>query len=125
MKKIKQLVLVVLGVAGISSSALLAPTVGAINVFDQCAANAESAVCKAQATDGTGTSMIGDVIDLLLYILGIISVIMIVIGGIRYATSNGDPGSTKSAKDTVLYAVIGLIVAILAFSIVNFVLGSF
>jgi hypothetical protein len=65
------------------------------------------------------------VINVLMFILGAISVIMIVIGGIRYATSNGDAGSTKSAKDTVLYAVIGLIVALMAYAIVNFVLDSF
>lgn len=66
-----------------------------------------------------------DIVNLMLYVLGAIAVIMIVIGGIRYATSNGDSGSIKSAKDTILYAVIGLIVAILAYSIVNFVLDSF
>ena len=44
---------------------------------------------------------------------------------IRYATSNGDAQQVKSAKDAVLYAVIGLVVAILAYAIVNFVLGAF
>ncbi len=57
--------------------------------------------------------------------IGVISVIMIVIGGIRYATSGGDEKGTKGAKDTILYAVIGLVVALLAFAIVNFVLEIF
>ncbi len=66
-----------------------------------------------------------DVVDILLYVLGAIAVIMIVIGGIRYATSNGESSQISSAKNTILYAVIGLIVAVLAYAIVNFVLDSF
>lgn len=68
---------------------------------------------------------IKSIVNLMLFILGAIAVIMIIIGGIRYATSNGDPGSIKGAKDTILYAVIGLIVAILAYAIVNFVVDAF
>ena len=63
--------------------------------------------------------------DVLLFIVGAVAVIMIIIGGIRYSTSGGDAGSIKGAKDTILYAVIGLVVAILAYAIVNFVLGAF
>ena len=66
-----------------------------------------------------------DIVNLMLYVLGAIAVIMIVIGGIRYATSGGDSSSIKGAKDTILYSVIGLIIAILAYAIVNFVLDSF
>lgn len=65
------------------------------------------------------------IVNLLLFILGAIAVIMIIIGGIRYTTSNGDASNTKAAKDTILYAVIGLVVAIMAYAIVNFVLGAF
>lgn len=65
------------------------------------------------------------VVNILLYILGSIAVIMIIIGGIRYTTSNGDSSNTKAGKDTILYAVVGLVVAILAFAIVNFVIRSF
>lgn len=65
------------------------------------------------------------VVNILLYILGSIAVIMIIIGGIRYTTSNGDSSNTKAGKDTILYAVVGLVVAILAFAIVNFVVNAF
>jgi|ERR687885_609111 hypothetical protein len=65
------------------------------------------------------------IVNILLFILGAIAVIMIVIGGIRYATSNGEASQIKSAKDTILYSVIGLIVAIMAYAIVNFVVTSF
>ncbi|MBH1980718.1 hypothetical protein I8H83_05585 [Candidatus Saccharibacteria bacterium] len=65
------------------------------------------------------------VINLLLFLIGVISVIAIIIGGIRYTTSNGDAGQTKAAKDTIMYAVIGLIVAIMAYAIVRWVVNVF
>ena len=81
------------------------------------------------SSGGSGQPALGNqiqtIINVLLYILGAIAVVMIVIGGIRYSTSNGDSGSIKSAKDTILYAVIGLIVAIMAYAIVNFVVQAF
>jgi ABC-type Fe3+ transport system permease subunit len=65
------------------------------------------------------------IVNILLFLLGAIAVVMIVIGGIRYATSNGEQSAISSAKNTILYAVIGLIVAILAYAIVNFVITQF
>lgn len=66
--------------------------------------------------------LIKKVVNLLLWAIGIISVIMIIIGGIRYATSNGDSNQVTAAKNTIMYAVIGLVIAIFAYAIVNFVL---
>jgi hypothetical protein len=60
----------------------------------------------------------------LAYVAGAISTIMIIVGGIRYITSGGDPGSTKGAKDTVMYALIGLAFAVTAQVIVLFVLSK-
>ena len=65
------------------------------------------------------------IVNVLLFVLGAIAVIMIVIGGVRYTTANGEASSVKAAKDTILYAVIGLIVASMAYAIVNFVVGAF
>ena len=59
-----------------------------------------------------------------LYIVGVIAVIMLIIGGIKYVVSGGDAKKVTDAKNTVLYAIIGLIVAFLAFAIVNFVITS-
>lgn len=102
-----------------------AAPVGAINVIDDACtgSNAQTDVCKAQG-DSAG-KLVRDVINLLLFAIGIISIIMIIIGGIRYTLSNGDASNIKTAKDTVLYAVIGLVVALLAYAIVNFVVGRF
>ena len=57
-------------------------------------------------------------------IIGIVAVIMIILGGFTMMTSSGDPGKVKKGKDTILYGVIGLVVALLAFAIVNFVLAN-
>lgn len=124
MKKIKQIMVVLALLLGLGGTILASPAVGAVNVFDQCGSNADAAVCKAQNEDNA-TSMITIVINILLFVIGIIAVIMIIVGGIRYTLSNGNASSTKEAKDTILYAVIGLIVAMMAYAIVNFVVAAF
>ena len=57
-------------------------------------------------------------------IIGIVAVIMIILGGFTMMTSSGDPGKVKKGKDTILYGVIGLVVALLAVVIVNFVITN-
>jgi len=69
------------------------------------------------------SSIIG-IINAIIAVLGIVAVIVIIIGGINYMTSSGDAGKVKKAKDTILYGVIGLIICVLAFAIVNFVIGN-
>jgi hypothetical protein len=71
------------------------------------------------------SNIFGFIANALIFLVGAISVIMIIIGGLRYVTSNGDAKATASAKDTILYAVIGIIVAIAAYAIVNFVVTHF
>ena len=124
MKRLQSLLMtlgIMLGVLAVGAT--LAQPVGAVNVFKQCNGSS-SAVCK-EAHNGKVNSLVQNLVNLLLFILGIISVIMIIVGGIRYATSGGDAGQTKSAKDTILYSVVGLIVAMLAYAIVNFVVAQF
>ena len=66
-----------------------------------------------------------NVTNTLLLAIGFVSVVMLIIGGFRYVLSNGNEKSVTGAKDTILYAIVGLVVALLAFAIVNFVLGRF
>jgi hypothetical protein len=123
MKKLKQLVVMFAVVVGFGAVALPATSVSAITVFEQCKSNSSSAVCKSQSD--SASSMIKIVINTLLVVLGMIAVVMIVIGGIRYTTSAGNASQIKEAKDTILYSIVGLVVAILSFTIVNFVVGRF
>lgn len=73
---------------------------------------------------GAFTNLLESIINLLLFIIGAIAVIMIIIGGIKYTTSNGDQAQVTSAKNTILYAIVGLVVAIMAYAIVNFVVDK-
>lgn len=69
-------------------------------------------------------SIFTTVVNVLLFIIGALSVVMLIWGGIRYTTSAGNSSAVTSAKNTIMYAVIGLIVAFLAFAIVNWVLAA-
>lgn len=62
--------------------------------------------------------------NIALYAVGAISVIMLIWGGLRYITSGGDSKKITDAKNTILYAIIGLVIAVLAFAIINFVLNA-
>lgn len=82
-------------------------------------------------SDDQNATLFGDggifrtITNVLLFLIGAVSVIMLIIGGIRYTISGGDSSAVTAAKNTILYAIVGIIVALLAFAIVNFVLGSF
>lgn len=65
------------------------------------------------------------VTNVLLFVAGAIAVIFILVGAIKYATSGGNDQQVKSAKDTIVNAIVGLIIAILAILIVNFVITIF
>jgi type IV secretion system pilin len=124
MKKWKQIIMSLAVMAGVVGVMVPASQASAVDVFRQCAGNNSSAVCKASGSDDLG-KMVKTIINTILVVIGMISVIMIVVGGFRYTTSNGDSAAIKTAKDTILYSVVGLVVAIMSFSIVNFVVGRF
>ncbi len=107
---------------------VMSSSASAVDVFQSCsgtAAQSGSAVCNNQANSklfGAG-SIWNNILNTLIYVIGIISVLMIIIGGLRYTISGGDSGSITSAKNTILYSVVGLVIAALSFAIVNFVLA--
>lgn len=70
------------------------------------------------------TNSITGILNGVIAALGIVAVIVIIIGGVSYMTSTGDAGKVKKAKDTILYGVIGLVICVLAFAIVNFVINN-
>lgn len=81
---------------------------------------------SGNVTDDGGIlpAIVVDVLNVVIGVVAVVSVVMIVVGGIWFATSQGDPNKTKRARDTVLYSLIGLVVAILSFAIINFVAGA-
>ena len=73
---------------------------------------------------GDFENLITTIVNILLFLIGLLSVIMIIYGGFRFVTSGGSAESVKAAKNTILYAIVGLVVAIMAFAVVNFVLDK-
>ena len=71
-----------------------------------------------------GDGIFTKIVQVLLFLIGAISVIMLIYGGIQYTLSAGDSGKVTNAKNTILYAIVGIVVAILSFAIVNFVIGN-
>ena len=65
-----------------------------------------------------------DIINGVIGVLGLVCVIVMIIGGVSYMTSSGDAGKVKKAKDTILYGLIGLVICVLSFAVVNFVIGN-
>ncbi|MEO5950684.1 MAG: hypothetical protein ABIQ04_04505 [Candidatus Saccharimonadales bacterium] len=144
MKRIQTIIISLVAVVGIGTTGIvLSPQMSYAAPGDIAQKPADVAADKAAAADsptdqitkgvtnvgpsntGTLDGGIKNTINVLLYIIGIAAVIMIVIGGLRYVLSGGDSSATKGAKDTILYAVVGLVIAIIAFAIVNFVVTSF
>lgn len=122
-KKLQMTLMVALAVVGLAG-AMISPALAADGV------NLQGSLEKSQG-QGTPTELFGSgsvvttIINTLLFLIGVVSVIMIIYGGIQYATSAGDSGKVSNAKNTILYAVVGLIVAILAYALVNFVVSTF
>lgn len=71
-----------------------------------------------------GDSQLAAILGTVYLIAGIVAVVAIIVGGIRYAASNGDSSGVQSAKNTILYAVVGLIVVIIAASITGFIINN-
>ncbi len=104
-----------------SSVVALLPTVA----HAETTQSAVDSVQPASAASGDLQSNIKNIINAMLLVIGIVAVIMLIVGGFRYVLSNGNEKAVTGAKDTILYAIIGIVVALLSFAIVNFVLGQF
>lgn len=112
-------IIICLGLIGVSVAAS----------FDASAVSlregAEAARCDECPEDLFGdTGIFKQITNVVLYIVGVIAVVMLIIGGIKYVVSGGDAKKVTDAKNTVLYAIIGLIISFLAFAIVNFVINA-
>lgn len=97
------------------------PNVNAVSLKE----GAEAARCEECPRNLFGdTGVFRQITDTILYIVGIIAVIMLIWGGIRYVVSGGDAKKVTDAKNTILYAIIGLIISFLAYAIVRFVVSA-
>ena len=109
---------VICGLVGFSN-------VNATSTYYSLQEGAEAARCETCPRDLFGdTGVFRQITDTILYIVGIIAVIMLIWGGIRYVVSGGDAKKVTDAKNTILYAIIGLIISFLAYAIVRFVVNA-
>ena len=83
-----------------------------------------SKACTTACNLTTVPELAAKVTSAIVYLVGALSIIMIVVGGIRYVISNGDPKKVADAKNTITYAIVGIVVALLAYAIVTFVTKS-
>jgi hypothetical protein len=92
--------------------------------------NPQATVCSEnnKAADPTNNGIYGKngiltkAANIISIVIGIAAVIVVIIGGLQYILSAGDPARINSAKNTILYAIIGLIVALSAQAIIVFVI---
>ncbi len=126
--------------AAVLATAMLIAIPVAVPVVAHAAANIQGCLAGGTNLDaGTGTNcptggvsggttkvntLITDIVNIFSAVVGIVSVIMIIFGGFKYITSGGDTGNVSSAKNTIVYAVIGLVVVAMAQFIVQFVLNK-
>lgn len=118
--------LFITGIVVAASIALITVLTGA----DASAQGAAQAGVEAARGAGVPSALFGDagivttITNVLLFVAGALAVIMIIFGGLRYVISGGNAASVTAAKNTILYAIVGLIIAFLAFAAVNWVLGA-
>ena len=84
------------------------------------AMHAEGMPTQLMGGDGT----LSNIINTILYVAGVIAVAMLIIGGIRFMISRGDKDKVQKAKNTIVYAIIGLILVIFSYAIVNFIVSA-
>ena len=117
LKYILPLILIIVLFVGVA----LPQTVSALTLQE----GAEAARCDGCPKDLFGdTGAFKQITNTVLYIVGIIAVIMLIIGGVRYVISGRDSKKVTDAKNTVLYAIIGLVICFFSYAIVNFVITS-
>lgn len=122
-RKLLQNFMVLTGAVGVAVATLGQPVLALDPLKDGCAATPDAAICKEKdKAEQKVPKMVQNIVNLLIYALGIICVIVIIIAGIMYATAAGDSNQITKAKNAILYAVVGLVVALMAYGIVNFVL---
>ena len=89
----------------------------------QAGANAAQGSGQPSSLFG-GTGIFTTITNTMLFIIGALSVIMLIFGGLRYVVSGGNATAITAAKNTILYAIVGLVVALLAYAVINFVLTT-
>lgn len=124
MKKLLTLTLIVLSLVMVASPAVVSAATAKDSVCAGIGLTGGTSDCKPPADGPTVQSTLQAAISILSYLIGFAAVVMLMIAGFKFITAGGEPAKIASARDTILYSVIGLVVAMLAQLIVNFVLTN-
>lgn len=101
----------------------MSPPVSAVQVLDCTGPAANSIACQGKDDKLFGPNSIWTkVTNTLLFVLGAIAVLMIIVGAMRYSLSNGEQSQIAAGKNTIIYSIVGLVLALMAGGIVNFIL---
>ncbi len=123
---LKQILVAISSLSLLLIMAISIPVSAQLDPFEQVCSNGvqDSAVCQPQEDPVTGSNgIILRAAQIVSIFVGVAAVIMVIIGGLKYTTSAGDANKVNSAKNTILYAVAGLLLAVLSQSIIIFVIG--
>lgn len=132
-KKVTALILATIQTAVVALGLAAMPMVASAATDTKCDTtnlSLSSGVNCAAPTETKGTDLFAQnglfkkIADTLIFIVGAVAVIMLIIGGLRYVLSAGDAKNVTAAKDTILYAIVGIVVALLSFALINFVVGQ-
>ena len=112
-------------IAGVG--AVMMPRMAYAETYEECLehaeTNADMVKCATEKEDEPElTDVVKKIINTILYIVGILAVVMMIYGGVQYTTSAGNAAQVTKAKNTIIYGLVGLVIAVLAYAIVNFVL---
>ena len=122
----KKILLIIGTIAAIIAPQMILASSSSNLVFDDAKIQIESAVNEVggseNKTDVKG--FIGNIIKTMFFVVGVLAVIVIIFAGVTFVMSAGNSQTIQKAKTTIIYAVIGLIVSILSYAIVNFVVSS-
>ena len=127
MKRLKLFILSLVTVFSFGSAALVPAMASADSAAKDAACAAIGGCDQDTTTDGSKskvTNVIQTFINILSWVVGVVSVIMIIIGGFKFITSGGDSAKVKSAREAVIYALVGLVIVALAQVIVAFVINN-
>lgn len=130
MLRIKRLLFTLAATLGLIAPAAVPAVVSAQDIQDGLCQGANLQIntggdCELEdGSEETVNAILTDIINIFSLVVGIVAVIMIIVGGLKYITSGGDSGNVSGAKNTILYAVVGLVIVALAQVIVRFVLST-
>ena len=128
-KTLKNIVAGILMVPMIALGAsVLTPAPQTVGAVDDPVGSMQKGFDDIDASDtdeSTLPAMFQTIINTALYIVGAVSVLMLIYGGIKYTTSGGNTNNVTAAKNTVLYSIVGIVVSISAYAIVQFVISRF